>query len=263
MNSICAWASQHSHLDISFTSPNDYLTRGQNFSREAQRLWALEENAPSITNVQALMILGTDVTIRGNDKLGVQYTTQAMYLLRHLPPASHWPVGGSPSQRNYNRALTCLFWGVNYLDMYAAIARLMKTRSRLMRRRTFALSLLRPRTEPDWDLESLPTVTDHIADTTTFWTAYPLAHTTMPYRRNRLFVEVARLSRILRKAIQLLLYDAKHMSAHDLYHAVLTLGAEFENWHGSLATELKDIRDTPAPAYDMMYVTYVFRTFPH
>jgi hypothetical protein len=51
----------HSEHDIAFTDSNrDRITRGQQFHDEAMRLWALEDNRASITNLQALCILALE-----------------------------------------------------------------------------------------------------------------------------------------------------------------------------------------------------------
>jgi hypothetical protein len=118
---MCAWASQHSEFDIAFTNQEDYLTRGENFFHEAQRLWALEEHHPSITNIQSLMILGSDATIRGNDKLGLKYTSHAVKLLRQLPQPESRSFEDDVARQDYKRATACCHWGVKYHDMYVAI----------------------------------------------------------------------------------------------------------------------------------------------
>ncbi|KAF2718636.1 hypothetical protein K431DRAFT_287518 [Polychaeton citri CBS 116435] len=55
VNSICAIASLQSEHEVAMV-PGDRnrITRGQHFHDEALHLWALEENRPTLTNIQAL-----------------------------------------------------------------------------------------------------------------------------------------------------------------------------------------------------------------
>lgn len=51
----------HSEHDVAFSSDaKDRITRGQHFHDEAIRLWNLEEGRPSLTNIQALCVLGLE-----------------------------------------------------------------------------------------------------------------------------------------------------------------------------------------------------------
>jgi hypothetical protein len=70
---------------------------------------------------------------------------------------------------------------------------------------------------------------------------------------------VSRNAIILRKAVQLLLYNAKNMNAYDLFHDVQALGAEFVRWYKDLPAEFTDITKAPAPYYEMMYATPTYQ----
>ena len=54
----------HTEHDVAFPqNDGDRLSRGEHFHNEALRLWALEENRPTLTNVQALCVLSLELEI--------------------------------------------------------------------------------------------------------------------------------------------------------------------------------------------------------
>ena len=50
----------NSEHEAAFGEPGNYITRGLQFHEEALRLWLLEEGRPSLTNVQALVVLSME-----------------------------------------------------------------------------------------------------------------------------------------------------------------------------------------------------------
>jgi hypothetical protein len=61
------------------------MSRGENFHKEALRLWILERGKASVTNIQALIILSMGAGFRGKDKLGLSLITIAVQMNNDLP----------------------------------------------------------------------------------------------------------------------------------------------------------------------------------
>lgn len=51
---------QLSEIDAAFAAPGDLITRGLHFHKEALRLWNVEAGKPSLTNLQALLVLSLE-----------------------------------------------------------------------------------------------------------------------------------------------------------------------------------------------------------
>jgi hypothetical protein len=85
VNAICALACLSSEHSAAFIRPDDLMSRGEQFHKEALRLWILERGKASVTNIQALVILCTGAGFRGEDKLGASLLTVAVRMNRDLP----------------------------------------------------------------------------------------------------------------------------------------------------------------------------------
>jgi hypothetical protein len=85
VNAICAMACLSSEHSATFLRPDDLMSRGENFHKEALRLWILERGKPSVTNIQALIILSMGAGFRGKDKLGLSLVTIAIQMNHDLP----------------------------------------------------------------------------------------------------------------------------------------------------------------------------------
>ncbi|KAI7547938.1 hypothetical protein KC331_g4713 [Hortaea werneckii] len=69
VNAVLAMASLSAEHRAVFFEAGDYTSRGRQFHEEAMRLWILEDGRASVTNLQALVILSMDASLRGKDKL--------------------------------------------------------------------------------------------------------------------------------------------------------------------------------------------------
>jgi hypothetical protein len=85
VNAICALACLSSDHSAAFLRPEDLMSRGEHFHKEALRLWILERGKASVTNIQALIILSTEAGFRGKDKLGFSLQTIALRMNHDLP----------------------------------------------------------------------------------------------------------------------------------------------------------------------------------
>jgi hypothetical protein len=85
VNAICAMACLSSEHSATFLRPDDLMSRGENFHKEALRLWILERGKASVTNIQALIILSMGAGFRGKDKLGLSLITIAVQMNNDLP----------------------------------------------------------------------------------------------------------------------------------------------------------------------------------
>jgi hypothetical protein len=85
VNAICAMACLSSEHSAAFLRPEDLMSRGEHFHKEALRLWILERGRASVTNIQALIILSMGAGFRGKDKLGLQLLTIAVQMNNDLP----------------------------------------------------------------------------------------------------------------------------------------------------------------------------------
>lgn len=90
VNAICAMACLSSEHSATFLRPDDLMSRGEHFHKEAYRLWILERGKASVTNLQALIIMSMEAGFRGKDKLGLSLITIAVQMNHDLPfpPAS-------------------------------------------------------------------------------------------------------------------------------------------------------------------------------
>lgn len=75
-------SSEHS---ATFLRPDDLMSRGEHFHKEALRLWILERGKASLTNIQALIIMSMEAGFRGKDKLGFSLSTIALQMNHDLP----------------------------------------------------------------------------------------------------------------------------------------------------------------------------------
>ena len=85
VNAICAMACLSSEHSAAFLRPEDLMSRGEHFHKEALRLWILERGKASVTNIQALVILSMGAGFRGKDKLGLKLLTIAVKMNHDLP----------------------------------------------------------------------------------------------------------------------------------------------------------------------------------
>lgn len=91
VNAICAMACLSSEHIATFLRPDDLMSRGEQFHKEALRLWILERGKASVTDIQALIIMSMEAGFRGKDKLGLSLITIAVQMNHDLPfpPASN------------------------------------------------------------------------------------------------------------------------------------------------------------------------------
>ncbi|GAB7331064.1 hypothetical protein MBLNU13_g02554t1 [Cladosporium sp. NU13] len=85
VNAICAMACLSSEHSATFLRPDDLMSRGEHFHKEALRLWILERGKASVTNIQALIIMSMEAGFRGKDKLGFSLITIAVQMNHDLP----------------------------------------------------------------------------------------------------------------------------------------------------------------------------------
>ena len=85
VNAICAMACLSSEHSATFLRPDDLMSRGEHFHKEALRLWILERGKASLTNIQALIIVSMEAGFRGKDKLGFSLITIALQMNHDLP----------------------------------------------------------------------------------------------------------------------------------------------------------------------------------
>ena len=85
VNAICAMACLSSEHSATFLRPDDLMSRGEQFHKEALRLWILERGKASLTNIQALIIMSMEAGFRGKDKLGLSLITIAVQMNHDLP----------------------------------------------------------------------------------------------------------------------------------------------------------------------------------
>jgi hypothetical protein len=85
VNAICAMACLSSEHCSAFLRPDDLMSRGEHFHKEALRLWILERGKASVTNIQALIIMSMGAGFRGKDKLGLSLITIAVQMNNDLP----------------------------------------------------------------------------------------------------------------------------------------------------------------------------------
>ena len=85
VNAICAMACLSSDHSATFSRPDDLMSRGEHFHKESLRLWILERGKPSVTNIQALIILSMGAGSRGKDKLGLSLINIAVQMNHDLP----------------------------------------------------------------------------------------------------------------------------------------------------------------------------------
>jgi len=85
VNAICAMACLSSEHSAAFLRPDDLMSRGEHFHKEALRLWILERGKASVTNIQALVIMSMGVGFRGKDKLGISLINIAVQMNHDLP----------------------------------------------------------------------------------------------------------------------------------------------------------------------------------
>lgn len=85
VNAICAMACLSSEHSAAFLRPDDLMSRGEHFHKEALRLWILEREKASVTNIQALIIMYMGAGFRGKDKLGISLINIAVQMNQDLP----------------------------------------------------------------------------------------------------------------------------------------------------------------------------------
>ncbi|KAI7170296.1 hypothetical protein KC316_g8283 [Hortaea werneckii] len=117
VNSVLAMASLSAEYLEVFFEAGDYTSRGRQFHEEAMRLWLLEEGRASVTNLQALVILSMETSLRGQDKLGMSLLAVAMQVNRDLPHVSPLSTSGVLSALARTRA--CAGWTAHFVDVYA------------------------------------------------------------------------------------------------------------------------------------------------
>ena len=114
VNAICAMACLSSEHSATFLRPDDLMSRGEQFHKEALRLWILERGKASVTNIQALIVLSMDAGFRGKDKLGLQLINIAVQMNHDLPFPSASSEKITMSDQLRNRVSAC--WTAHLFD---------------------------------------------------------------------------------------------------------------------------------------------------
>ncbi|KAI7329451.1 hypothetical protein KC315_g6140 [Hortaea werneckii] len=115
VNAVLAMASLSAEHRAVFFEAGDYTSRGRQFHEEAMRLWILEDGRASVTNLQALVILSMDASLRGKDKLGMSLLAVALQINKDLPHVATSSEQGGPGA--LARARACIGWTAHFTDV--------------------------------------------------------------------------------------------------------------------------------------------------
>nr|POE79506.1 nitrogen assimilation transcription factor nit-4 [Quercus suber] len=214
---------QSEHKVAFANGSNDRIGRGQHFHDEALRLWALQENRPSMVNIQALCVLSLESNYRAKDKLGLTLIPIAALLDDQLPihtNAEHCAIQGI-SERDYTRARLSTHWTVTCTHIIMRIAFMNG-------------SVAQPITK------KYPKIHEVFHDRLEHWIGYPLTKDIIPHRPTLYLVERCRLSELFQQMHDLILAHGGHSRQDDRYFvsAVDDLAGRMRYWHRHLPFEL-------------------------
>ncbi|RMZ02651.1 hypothetical protein D0862_05959, partial [Hortaea werneckii] len=222
VNAVLAMASLSAEYRDVFFEPGDYTSRGRQFHEEALRLWLLEEGRASVPNLQALVILSMEASLRGKDKLGMSLLAVAMQVNKDLPYVPPSRAGGVLSALARTRA--CAGWTAHFVDV------------------TCSMGLMRASSPIDRRLGMVPFMPDSLF----IWSARPFGFASARYRGNVLFRERCMLTRLTHDINQLLFTEGRDDMC-SLIQAALNLRERLYDWYEGLTADLK--YDTRLPGF--------------
>jgi hypothetical protein len=148
VNAMLALAALYSDIGDEDRRPENLPERGIEYHQAAIRLWDLEEGRPSVTNVQALMILAVECLVRGKDVQGFTLLSSASTLNSLLPvPEMHDQM--SKDELEYLQVRGNTWWMAVHVDL------------------TYKLGLLMGPDSTNW--EQAPFLDDLFPDNVTYW----------------------------------------------------------------------------------------------
>ncbi|KAJ5088930.1 transcriptional regulator family: Fungal Specific TF [Penicillium argentinense] len=106
-----------------FSDPENMFSRGNDFFKEAERLWVAQEGRPTLPNIQALLLMSNVVSRQGNTAQGWFMLRQAVHLgeelsLFELPRgAAHLDPGGKIIFSGMERVRALAAWAVFTLNL--------------------------------------------------------------------------------------------------------------------------------------------------
>ncbi|KAI7466199.1 hypothetical protein KC351_g14629 [Hortaea werneckii] len=221
VNAVLAMASLSAEYRAVFVEAGDYTSRGRQFHEEAMRLWLLEEGRASVTNLQALVILSMEASLRGKDKLGMSLLAVAIQLNKDLPYHTPSSTTGGPSA--LSRARACVGWTAHFVDV------------------TCSMGLMRASSPIDRRLGMVP----FMPDTLFLWAARPFGFAKARYRGNVLFRERCMLTRLTHDLNQLL-FTEDGDGMYSLVPAAVSLRERLYDWYEGLSSDLKYDMRLPA-----------------
>ncbi|KAJ6135693.1 Transcription factor [Penicillium capsulatum] len=120
VNSLLAMASVYSDSPDVYLNPSNAFSRGQAFLNEAERLWRSQEEHPSLSNIQALLLMCSALSCQGKRELGWMRLNQALVFARGMglfmgPEAEHHSQSNMTPEVERIRTLTS--WGLFSLNL--------------------------------------------------------------------------------------------------------------------------------------------------
>ncbi|KAM0714321.1 hypothetical protein Q7P37_010108 [Cladosporium fusiforme] len=213
-----------SEHDIAFSQGEDRITRGQQFHNEAIRLWMLEENRPTLTNIQALCVLSLESNYRAKDRLGLTLVPIAAQLDKVVPKNSDAKRCAAQGvlEKDYLRARLSAHWMVECTDIHMRIAYMSGAKAEPRR-------------------SDMPSIEEVFTDTPEIWTGYPLTNSAVPYRPTLYLLERCKLAEIFQEIHSLLLArgEQRNETIRTFASAVENLSGRMQHWLARLTRELQ------------------------
>ncbi|OQE41917.1 hypothetical protein PENCOP_c004G06245 [Penicillium coprophilum] len=112
VNSLLSMASTYSDSPDVLSTPENAFSRGQNFFREAQRLWEVEDDDPDLPNIQALLLMCCVFKCQGRIKKSWMVLSQAVQMARDIGLFDTLAVLKDKTLPEMERVRTITAWGV-------------------------------------------------------------------------------------------------------------------------------------------------------
>ncbi|KAI5366664.1 putative zn(2)-C6 fungal-type DNA-binding domain-containing protein [Septoria linicola] len=231
VNAMMALATLHSEPGEAGLGPEHYTAKGMKYHNEALRLWSLAEAKPSVTNIQALMVLAIECIVRGKDEQGFGLLASGTSLNGLLPTVDSEPHM-TKAEKVYARVRGCVWWMAVHVDL------------------TYKVGLMLGGDGTEWS--AAPALEDYMPDTVQYWMGYPLRSEPIAIHANLLFHYQCSFTRLLWEATRILIWDASELDARREHARVVRqLSAQMKDWHRALPESLHFAARMPPSLYDL------------
>ncbi|KAJ5171393.1 Transcription factor [Penicillium coprophilum] len=112
VNSLLSMASAYSDSPDVLSTPENVFSRGQNFFREAQRLWEVEDDEHDLPNIQALLVMCCVFKCQGRVRKSWMMLNQAVQLARDIGLFDTPAVFKNKVSPEIERVRSITAWGV-------------------------------------------------------------------------------------------------------------------------------------------------------